>query len=75
MVGFTYMVHLYLAWQYIPGQEGILSGIVNAGFGAGGFIFTFLSTQLLNPDSINPTYVEGSKPFPSEIAGRLPKML
>jgi len=75
MVGFTYMVHLYLAWQYNPGQEGILSGIVNAGFGAGGFIFTFLSTQLLNPDSINPTYVEGSKPFPSEIAGRLPKML
>lgn len=53
------MVHLYLAWQYIPGYEGLLSGIVNAGFGAGGFIFTYLSTMIINPDSTNPIQEAG----------------
>lgn len=74
-VGFTYMVHLYLAWRYIPGYEGLLSGIVNAGFGAGGFIFTYLSTYVINPDAVNPSSDDNLKPFPPEIADNLPIML
>lgn len=53
LVGFTYMTHLYVSWQYIPGYEGLLTGIINAGFGLGGFIFTNLSTNIMNPDGIN----------------------
>ena len=75
MVGFTYMVHLYLTWRYIPGQEGFLTGIVNAGFGCGGFVFTYLSNVLINPDGVEPSKDPSQKPFPRSVANNLPKML
>lgn len=74
MVGFTYMVHVYLAWCLVPGKEGILTGIVNAGFGLGGFIFTSLSISLTNPNSI-PINKKAAKPFPPSIADNVPKTL
>jgi hypothetical protein len=43
VVGATYMTAVSVAWQYFPGKEGILSGIIIGGFGLGGFIFPFLS--------------------------------
>jgi MFS family permease len=73
-VGFTYMVHLYLAWKFFPGKEGILSGIVNAAFGGGGFLFTYLSSVIVNPTDEEPRELP-EKPFTEEIAGRLPSML
>ena len=41
--GATYMTAVSVAWQYFPGKEGILSGIIIGGFGIGGFIFPLLS--------------------------------
>jgi MFS family permease len=72
------MIHLYLSWKYIPGREGILTGIINIGVGAGGTLFTFLGGYLANPDSIDAKIktndVTNFKPFP-EIAYRVPDML
>ena len=44
-VGFAFMIHLYLAWKYVPGKEAIFTGIINSGFGAGGCLFTFISAD------------------------------
>ena len=54
MVGLTFMVHLYLSWKYIPGYEGILTGIINAGFGGGGALFNFVAISLVNPNNVEP---------------------
>lgn len=76
-VGLAYMVHLYLAWKYIPGKEGILTGIVNAGFGGGGCLFNYLSSILVNPNSVNPLPCPNpdDKPFTWDIAKNVPIML
>ena len=57
-VGFTNMIHLYLAWRYIPNKEGLLAGIINAGFGTGALIFTYISINCVNPTNINPIIVK-----------------
>ena len=75
MVGFAFMLHLYISWRYIPGKEGLLTGIINAGFGAGGAIFTALSTAIINPDQMNVNPDKNQKPFPPEVANNLPKCL
>lgn len=76
-VGLAYMVHLYLAWKYIPGKEGILTGIIFAGFGMGGSLFNYLSSILVNPETRNPVEIINpeDKPFPMEIAKNVPTML
>lgn len=41
--GATYMTAVSVTWQYFPGYEGVLSGLIIGGFGLGGFIFPFIS--------------------------------
>lgn len=76
-VGLAYMVHLYLTWKYIPGKEGIFTGIVNGAFGMGGALFNYLSSRLVNPDGIDalPTPGPYDKPFPQSVANNVPIML
>jgi OFA family oxalate/formate antiporter-like MFS transporter len=52
--GLVYSAVLFQAWLYFPGREGIISGIIIAGFGIGGFFFTWLSTELVNPEQLDP---------------------
>ena len=52
--GLVYASILYQAWLFFPGKEGTINGIIIAGFGIGGFIFTWLSTEFMNPDGIDP---------------------
>ena len=69
------MVHLYLAWKYIPGYEGIFTGIVNAGFGCGGCLSNYLAAVLVNPENVDPIKDPKLKPFSHEVADRVPYML
>ena len=78
-VGFTNMIHVYLSWCYIPGSEGLLAGIVNAGNGCGNLLFTYLSQTTANPDGVEPIKVTSAnphqKPYPPSVAGHFPLML
>ena len=67
-MGFAFMLHIYISWRYIPGKEGLLTGIVNAGFGAGGTIFNELSIMIINPNQVESNDDPNMKPFPKEIA-------
>ena len=74
--GFTYITTVYLAWQYFPGKEGTISGVIIAGYGFGSCFFTYLAEILVNPDSVAPIDTKGDpnlKPFPPEIAANVPK--
>ena len=80
VVGFTNMIHLYLVWRYLPGREGLMTGIINAGFSGGASIFTFLSQYLMNPNNIEARKMPKNagndiKPYPMSVACNLPKML
>ena len=44
--------------------------MIIGGFGIGSFIFTFLSTKLINPDGVDNR--EDGKPFDMDVAGNLP---
>jgi hypothetical protein len=68
--GFFYVTILHRGWLYFPGYEGVVSGIVIAGFGIGGFIFTTLVDGWINPDNVPSQHYDKddhtSKPFPPE---------
>ena len=50
--GLVYSSVLYHAWLFFPGKEGIISGVVIAGFGFGGSLFIKLSSALVNPNDV-----------------------
>lgn len=79
MSGFFATVILQQGWMYFPGREGVVSGIIIAGFGVGGYISNYLAEQWLNPYNIDPNFFDladpSSKPFPISIANHLPTML
>jgi len=66
---------MYLVWRYIPGREGLLAGIVNAGNATGTFIFTYLSITMINPDNVESVKVDSTsktKPYPLHVANNFP---
>ena len=69
----VYSLVLYHAWLFFPGKEGIVSGVIIAGFGIGGFIFIPMSSNLINPDNIKSSTT--GKPYPVDIADNLPSAL
>ena len=77
--GFIYSLVLQQGWLYFPGREGVVSGVIIAGFGIGGFIANELAQVWINPKNIEPVSfdhsVSTSKPFPFEIASNVPSML
>ena len=71
--GLFYSTVLYKAWIFFPGKEGLITGIVIAGFGIGGFLFTELSTAWCNPMNVdsNQDIIKtdpNSKYFPMSVA-------
>lgn len=64
--GATYMTGVSIAWQYFPGREGLISGTIIGGFGIGSFVFTYMSTKLINPEGIDNQ--EEGKPFDMDVA-------
>jgi hypothetical protein len=45
-----------VSWDYFPNSKGLVSGILVCGLGCGSFIFHFVSTWIINPDNLQPTY-------------------
>jgi len=77
--GLVYSTVLFKAWKHFPGKEGVISGIIIAGFGLGGFIFTSATSYLMNPDGEEAALTDPlditSKPFDHNISKRLPMAL
>ena len=47
--GLSYMVPVQCAWNYFPKRRGLAGGLIISAFGVGAFIFSQLSTLLINP--------------------------
>jgi len=40
------------AWEWFPGNKGLVSGIILTGYGFGACFYGYISTALMNPDNI-----------------------
>lgn len=76
-MGLTYTVPIASAVQQLPQHQGVVSGLVVAGFGCGPFIFGALSSRFANP---NNDHVDQDGPYASyyppgsEVVANLPIM-
>lgn len=70
--GSAYMASIIAAQKWYPTRKGLFTGIIVAGFGFGGLIFTNLQTLYLNPDNTPADKTTGY--FGEEVYGRVPKL-
>lgn len=72
--GLTYVVPMNMGWQYFPGREGLITGLIDTSYGLGAALFGTVLNSLINPthEPINP---DGDFPFDDSIAGNLPGAL
>lgn len=76
-MGLTYTVPISSAVQWLPHRQGVVSGIIVAGFGCGPFVFGWLSSHLANPyhDEVEKQGVDTSYFAPnSAVVANVPHM-
>ena len=52
--GMCYMSPLICAWEWFEDKKGFVSGLMVAGYGFSSFLFSLLSTELVNPKDEKP---------------------
>ena len=74
--GINYFAVLVFAWEWFPHKKGFVTGLTLGGYGFGSFMFTLISTKLVNPNGDNATHKDnGVNYFEKDIADRVPYML
>ena len=77
--GMNYILPLICGWEWFPDNKGIVTGITLGGYGFGSFIFTQISTKLVNPNNASP--IPNPDPdsdidyYGPEVADRVPLMI
>ena len=71
------MVPLICGWEYFPKKRGLVTGICLGGYGFGSFIFSQVSSAIVNPGKDkpidDPTYDINF--YAESVALRVPKMI
>ena len=71
------MVPLICGWEYFPKKRGLVTGICLGGYGFGSFIFSQVSTAIVNPHKDSPiddpTYEINF--YKESVALRVPEMI
>lgn len=77
--GVAYIVPLIVGWEFYPHNKGLATGVVLGSYGLGSFVFSQVSTRLVNPDGIDPTVKDPNYPdlnfYDSSVADRVPYMI
>ncbi len=45
----AYTAPVINGWNWFPNRKGLVTGVIVAGFGSGGFIFNRVGSKLINP--------------------------
>ena len=72
------MAPLICAWEWFPEKKGLITGIMVSSYGFSSFIFSIISTKLVNPDDSRPTVYDKENDvsyFDKSIANQVPSML
>lgn len=74
-----YMVPLICGWEWFPKDKGLVTGTCLGGYGFGSFIFSQVSTALVNPKGESPELTDPENPdinfYDWDVAGRVPYMI
>ena len=76
--GCCYFIPLVCGWEYFPKKKGLVSGVILAGYGFSSFIFSLVSTKLVNPHGDSAEIEDpntGVTYFGKDVADRVPFML
>jgi OFA family oxalate/formate antiporter-like MFS transporter len=77
--GMCYLVPLICGWEWFPDRKGMVSGVTLGGYGFGSFIFSLVSTHLVNPDGVNPSIKDPNNPtltfYDTDVTSRVPFMI
>lgn len=75
-IGILYWPPIMCGWEWFGHLKGLCSGSILAGYGFGTFIFSFITTAIVNPDDEQRIKdpVNGEMYFSQEVADRVPKM-
>jgi len=76
--GTCYVIPLICGWDWFPNNRGLVTGLTLTGFGFGSFIFSRVSTKLVNPygAKADPSLSDGDIDFfGPEVADRVPFMI
>ena len=73
-IGIIYWVPVICAWEWFPERKGMISGLIIGAYGFGPFVFSFVSTGIVNPDNVSPEYIDNELLVPQEVANRIPGM-
>ena len=71
-----YFPPLVCGWEWLENRRGIATGVILGAYGFSGFIFSFISLAVVNPDNIDPQYLpNGDMIYSTAIVSRVPKLL
>ena len=73
------MVPLICGWEWFPKRRGLATGVCLGGYGFGSFIFSQVSSHLVNPNGEDPTITDPDNPdilfYGPNVADRVPFMI
>ena len=75
--GSCYLVPMICGWDHFPQRRGLVTGLSLFGFGFGSFIFSQISTAVVNPAGLDPIpdASHAVNFYPEEVAMRVPIMI
>ena len=69
--GLTYVVPMNIGWQYFPGREGLITGLVDTSYGLGAALYGTVFNKLLNPNH-EEMQKNAEYPYSDDVASNLP---
>lgn len=75
--GTMYMIPLVCGWEHFPDHKGLITGIIVGAYGMGNFVFSQISTRVINPHNADATIFinKDLSYFDWDVASRVPSCL
>mmetsp|Transcript_2610 Transcript_2610/g.1737 ORF Transcript_2610/g.1737 Transcript_2610/m.1737 type:complete len:312 (-) Transcript_2610:362-1297(-) len=73
--GVCYIIPLIVNWEHFPANKGLVTGITLSAYGFSAFIFSLLSTELMNPNDIPCERIGEACIFPAEVSDKVPSIM
>ena len=76
--GICYMTALVVSWEHFPERKGLITGVIDGGYGLGSLAYTQIARAIVNPDNLDATIPSGQENltyFDERVAKNVPMML
>ena len=72
------MTALVVSWEHFPERKGLVTGVIDGGYGLGSLAYVQIARAVVNPDNLEATIDSGQKDlkyFDDRVAKNVPLML